>query len=163
MLYNYFLGLGSNIEPRLGYLNTALNKLTRCGEIIQKSALYESQPWGKKEQDEFYNAVVEFRSALSPRSLLAAIQTIEKESGRSTPARWGPRQIDIDILYCREISLEEEDLQIPHRYLMQRRFVLEPLAELVENLTMDQKNTNVHEMLQLCGDASRVTRLDLAW
>jgi len=163
MIYNYFLGLGSNIEPRLYHLHTALEKLTQCGQVRKKSGLYLTQAWGEKEQNDFYNAVVEFNSDLPPRYLLDTLKRIEQEAGRKSSSHWGPRQIDIDILYCSEASMEEKDLQIPHQYVTERRFVLEPLAELVENLTIHGRKIRVRKMLQSCQDPSQVSRLDLAW
>ena len=163
MIYNYFLGLGSNIEPRLNYLQTALIKLAAFGRIKHKSSIYNTQAWGETEQDDFYNAIIEFDSALPPRVLLETIKKIEAEIGRRSISRWGPREIDIDIIYCRNMTVREADLIIPHRYAAERRFILAPLSELDENLSIDGRGTPVRQTLSSCRDSAQVSKLDLAW
>jgi 2-amino-4-hydroxy-6-hydroxymethyldihydropteridine diphosphokinase len=163
MIYNYYLGLGSNIEPRLNYLQTALIKLAPFGRIKHKSSIYDTQAWGNTEQDDFYNAVIEFDSALAPRILLETIKRIEAEIGRRSTSHWGPREIDIDIIYCRNLTVRDVDLMIPHRYAAERRFILAPLCELNGNLSVDGRGTPVRQNLRSCQDSAQVSKLDLAW
>jgi len=163
MIYNYYLGLGSNIEPRLNYLQNALLKLAPFGRIQHKSSIYNTQAWGNTEQDDFYNAVIEFDSALAPRILLETIKRIEVEIGRRSTAHWGPREIDIDIIYCRNLTVCDVDLMIPHRYAAERRFILAPLSELDGNLSVDGRGTPVRQNLRSCQDSAQVSKLDLAW
>jgi 2-amino-4-hydroxy-6-hydroxymethyldihydropteridine diphosphokinase len=163
MIYNYYLGLGSNIEPRLNYMQTALRKLAVLGHIKQKSSIYNTQAWGNRLQHDYYNAVIEFDTTLSPRILLSAIKKIEREIGRRPSPRWGPREIDIDIIYCRNLTVQQADLIIPHRFIAKRRFILEPLTELDENLSIDGRGTPIGETLLSCGDCSYVSKLNLMW
>jgi 2-amino-4-hydroxy-6-hydroxymethyldihydropteridine diphosphokinase len=163
MIYNYFLGLGTNIEPRLEYLRTALKKLALFGRIKQRSSIYRTQAWGEKKQGDYYNAVIEFESVYSPPDLLAILKQIEAETGRTSSYRWGPRQIDIDIVYCRQMTVSEPELTIPHRFISERRFILEPLAELEATLPIDGNGTTVQEAQRLCRDSSYIHKLDLVW
>jgi 2-amino-4-hydroxy-6-hydroxymethyldihydropteridine diphosphokinase len=163
MTYSYYLGLGSNIEPRLDYLQRALKKLTPFGRIKQKSSIYNTQAWGGKKQDDYYNAIIEYESSLPPRYILETVKKIESEIGRRSSYHWGPREIDIDIIYCRDMTIRESELVIPHRHASKRRFVLEPLTELDANLSLDGQGTPVRQLLKTCRDSSRVTKLNLAW
>lgn len=163
MIYNYYLGLGSNIEPRLNYLRSAVEKLALNGRIGQKSSIYNTQAWGNRQQPEFYNAIIEFDSPLSPRLLLARIKQIEAEIGRRPSGHWGPREIDIDIIYCRNMTIREADLHIPHLHAAERRFILEPLCELDKNLPVDGQGNSAQQSLNSCRDSAQVSRLDLAW
>ncbi len=130
MTYKYFLSLGSNIEPCLLYLNKACVSLNSIGNILQKSSIYKTQAWGERNQPDFLNAVIEFCTDLAPNDLLKNIKRIENSIGRTSSVRWGPREIDIDIILCRECALDGADLQIPHKKFAERRFVLAPLAEI---------------------------------
>ena len=98
MNYNYILSLGSNIEPRHEYLVKASTALNSIGNIIKKSSIYETEAWGNKNQPKYYNAIINFESLLPPRKLLQAIKEIENSIGRKKTSKWGPREIDIDII-----------------------------------------------------------------
>jgi len=163
MIYNYYLGLGSNIEPRLNFLQSALKKLAPYGRIRQKSSIYNTRAWGNTQQDDFYNASIEFDSPLNPHDLLAAIKKIEQEIGRRESGHWAPREIDIDILYCRNLTMREAELTIPHPLISERRFVLEPLTELEENLSIDETGIPIRDLLLSCQDFSPVSKLDIVW
>ncbi len=131
-----FLGLGSNIGDRRKNLVNALNLLSKNGSIcIEKvSSLYETAPVGFFEQDTFYNIAVLLETELNPFELLKVTSDIEKEMGRERLIHWGPRNIDIDILYYSEEKIETEDLIIPHPRIGERAFVLVPLFEVDNNL-----------------------------
>lgn len=144
MNYKYYLGLGSNIEPKFDFLQKAINELNEIGHVTRKSAIYDSKPWGNEEQDNFVNAVVRFHSDLNPFHLLLLIKEIEINIGRKKHnENWGPREIDIDILFADNISISKEYLTIPHKYYKQRNFVLKPMAEINHNYRPDYNHNNI--------------------
>lgn len=163
MTYKYYLCLGSNIEPKLEFLKSALKKLNTLGQVVQKSSVYVTEPWGIKNQSYFYNAVIELHTQLTPHPLLTQIKNIEKEIGRSSSSRWGPREIDIDILFSNFFQIKEPSLQIPHKQFPKRKFVLEPMAEVNGDFIVMEEQKSINEYLEGCQDSSQVTRLNLSW
>jgi 2-amino-4-hydroxy-6-hydroxymethyldihydropteridine diphosphokinase len=135
-----YLSLGSNIDDRLDYLDAAKEKLINHSdiEIVSESQVYETEPWidsNKTPQSEtgqkwFLNQVIKIQTSLEPNELLKVCQEIEKDLGRTNKHEGGPREIDIDILLYNNEVIDLPNLQIPHRHIMDRRFVLEPLVEL---------------------------------
>lgn len=158
-----FLSLGSNIGDRREYLLFALNRLAHHAQIcISKiSSIYQTDPWGLSEQEDFYNAVVEISTELSPKELLAYTQSIENETGREHLLRWGPRQLDIDILLFDQLILDDEDLYLPHPRLSQRMFVLQPLAEINEDIVIPGIG-ELDKIIKACDNSQRIERLDEA-
>ena len=163
MIYKYILGLGSNIEPRLGYLKKACDDLRTVGKISGKSSIYQTQAWGNVNQSDFYNAVIEFKTKLAPRELLNELNKIENNLGRTSQIHWGPREIDIDILFCRNYSFKESDLQIPHSEFSNRRFVLEPMVELDQFFPVEGTRRTISDFLNACQDDLNVKKLTLKW
>ncbi|MDN5347921.1 MAG: 2-amino-4-hydroxy-6-hydroxymethyldihydropteridine diphosphokinase [Clostridia bacterium] len=133
-----YLGLGSNLGDRMAYLRRAIDLLGQeegmCVE--QVSSWYETSPVGKADQAWFLNCVVKVATTLAPRQLLHTAQKIESLLGRVRLERWGPRTIDIDLLLYDEVSLNEPDLVLPHPRLLERAFVLKPLAEIAPDLVL---------------------------
>lgn len=127
-----FLGLGSNLGDREKNIKEALKRLRESGiaREIKISSFYETEPEGVKNQPFFLNAVLEMETFLSPRNLLDALQVLERQLGRKKGRKWGPRIIDLDILFYGNLVMKEKDLEIPHPLLAERSFVLTPLAEL---------------------------------
>ena len=127
-----FLGLGSNIDDRLDYLQAAVNALAahRRIRVDAVSSVYETDPVGGPEQEPFLNLVVRAATRLSPKGLLKVGQSIEQELGRERTQRWGPRTIDIDILLYGERTVRRRNLEIPHPRLTERPFALVPLLEV---------------------------------
>ena len=153
-----FLGLGSNVGDREGYLRkavAAIGKLERSW-VRRASSIYETEPWGKRDQDPFLNQVVEVDTKLGPQELLVACQRIEKDLGRDNRERWGPRTIDIDILIYSDVVIDDENLRVPHRLLSERRFVLVPLTELSPTVSVPGLGKTVREVLESCSDRGRV-------
>jgi len=163
MDYNYILSLGSNIEPRWDYLIRASEELKSIGKILKKSSIYETEAWGNKNQSNFYNAVIDFESFLAPKELLQAIKSIEKSIGRKKSYHWAPREIDIDIIICKDYTLWEPDLQIPHPEFTKRKFVLEPMFEVDKNYLLSDSNKSITDFLTSCEDQSSIYKLDLSW
>jgi 2-amino-4-hydroxy-6-hydroxymethyldihydropteridine diphosphokinase len=163
MIYKYYLGLGSNIEPRLEYLIKACKQLTSGGKILKKSSLYQTEAWGEKDQEYFINAVIEFESALEPQNLLNEIKNIEKLLGRQQRTKWGPREIDIDILFCYNTAVDQTGLQIPHSRFRERRFVLEPMSELNSKFIVTPGGQTISYFLDSCPDQSYIKKLKAKW
>jgi 2-amino-4-hydroxy-6-hydroxymethyldihydropteridine diphosphokinase len=126
----------------LGNLRKALNLLREKGIQIRKiSSVYESAPWGYEEQEDFLNLALEVETDLSPLELLKLIKGIEERMGRKPTIRWGPRNIDIDILLYDDISFSHPSLTIPHPHLKERLFALLPLQEIAPQILLPDGST----------------------
>ena len=125
------LALGANLGDAAMTIRRALDRLHESGvRIIRRSALYRTPPWGPVPQPDFANACAAGETALAPRALLALTQSIERELGRVPGERWGPRAIDIDILDYDGHAVDEPGLALPHPRVIERAFVLVPLADI---------------------------------
>jgi 2-amino-4-hydroxy-6-hydroxymethyldihydropteridine diphosphokinase len=131
-----YLGLGSNIGERSANIKLALALLEERGEsIVRRSSLYETEPWGVRDQPLFLNMAVEVETNCGPRELFALCKKIERDMGRDPAApRWGPRVIDLDILLYEGVILREPEIEIPHPRMHERLFVLDPLSEIAPQL-----------------------------
>jgi 2-amino-4-hydroxy-6-hydroxymethyldihydropteridine diphosphokinase len=143
-----YLSLGSNLGDRFGTLQLAVDTLHRPDLLIARtSAVYETAPVDLKEQPDFLNIVVEAQTSLLPLRLLQRTQKIEREMGRKRTVPKGPRTLDIDILVYGPFVVNTANLQIPHPRMQDRRFVLEPLAELARELRHPVTRVSVREIL----------------
>ncbi|NLI95524.1 MAG: 2-amino-4-hydroxy-6-hydroxymethyldihydropteridine diphosphokinase [Synergistaceae bacterium] len=124
------IGLGSNLGDRLGNLRQAVARLREKGTVLATSTVFETPPFGFTNQPRFLNAALILEIGESPPSILALLKTIEKEMGRKERERWGPREIDLDLLLIPDLVYEDESLKIPHPQIAERAFVLVPLAEI---------------------------------
>ncbi len=130
-----FIGLGSNLGDRRAYLEAAVSALGAEGDAIAVSPLYETEPVGGPEgQGPYLNVVVALLTADTPRRLLQRCQALEAAAARVRRERWGPRTLDADVLLVEGCTVDEPDLTVPHPRLWERRFVLQPLADLVPDL-----------------------------
>jgi len=138
-----FLGLGSNIGDRKANLARAVAMLAAHPqiEVVDVSSIHETEPVGYTKQPDFLNAVARVETTLRPRELLDVILAIEAEMGRERTIRWGPRVIDIDILLFDGEQVDEPGLEIPHPRMMERQFVLDPLAEIAPDLVLPNGRT----------------------
>jgi len=153
------LSLGSNLGDRSNYLFQARENICRTiGKSIQNSAIYETEPWGLTEQNAYLNQVVEIETTMSPVDILSAIQAIEELLGRIRTLRYGPRTLDIDILYIGQTRVENERLQIPHPQIAHRRFLLVPLSEILPDFVHPVLGFNHRELLNLTADLLTVKR-----
>ena len=126
----FYLGLGSNLGDRMGNLTRGLKALGSRLKLTKVSSIYETEPWGYKEQPAFLNCVCAGVTTLSPRQLLQATKEVESLVGRKPTFHGGPRVFDADILFYGQEIVEEPGLQVPHPRLKDRAFVLVPLAEI---------------------------------
>ena len=155
MSYTCYLSLGANLGQREVSIIEAM-RLLQASEKIQLTAvssLYETPPWGKLDQPAFINAAAAVKTELAPLELLQICQSIEKQLGRQRHEHWGARTIDVDMLYIPGVTMDEEALKLPHPYMLQRSFVLVPLAEVAGDMVIAGKNVKEH-MLAL-GDNVR--------
>ncbi|TMC13398.1 MAG: 2-amino-4-hydroxy-6-hydroxymethyldihydropteridine diphosphokinase [Chloroflexi bacterium] len=130
-----YLALGSNLGDRSRHLEQARAELGARGvRVLRASSVQETEPFGVKEQPPFLNQVLEVDFEGTPRELLDAAKAVEAAVGRTETYRWGPREIDVDILLFDELTVAEEGLSIPHPGLAEREFVLAPLRELRPDL-----------------------------
>ena len=154
------LSLGTNMGNRLSNLSEALRLLEEIPcRILKLSSVYETAPWGNTEQSSFYNQVLEIETSADAEKLIAEILRIEKVMGRTRAKKWEPRLIDIDILFFNEEIIERENLHIPHRYLHERRFILEPLNEILPGLHHPVLKQSIQQLLKELKDVSKVQKL----
>lgn len=148
-----FLALGSNVGDRAKYIGDAVALLGEKIDDVRSAPVYESKAVGYTDQPDFLNTVIEGFTALSPEELLNFTQATEKKVGRIPRFRWGPREIDIDILFYDDLVIKSDRLQIPHPRLQERHFVLVPLQNLVPDFTHPSLSKTVQEMLEALSPA----------
>jgi 2-amino-4-hydroxy-6-hydroxymethyldihydropteridine diphosphokinase len=161
MIQNAYVGLGSNLGDRAGYLLLAVRGMLDAGlDVIRLSSIYETEPVEYENQPPFLNMVAELRGSTlpSPDQMLARLLRIEYALGRTRDVHMGPRTVDLDLLIFKDQRVDTEFLTLPHPRISARRFVLVPLNELVPNLVHPAMGKTVGELLAQTKDRSNVTR-----
>lgn len=155
-----YIGFGSNIGDRQAYIHNALHRLAaEEGVILQKSSsFYETAPVGYEEQGEFLNGVAEIQTCLSPHRLLHTLKKIETAVGRQHRVRWGPREIDLDLLIYGDVCLREEGLIVPHPEMHRRGFVLVPFAEIASGVVHPVFGESIGVLLEGVGGCAGVRK-----
>lgn len=144
-----YLSIGSNLGRREENCLKALEAMKEKGLTIRKrSLLYETEPWGVRDQPNFINLALEIETDLPPMGLLQLIKEIEHQMGRAETFKWGPRIIDIDILLYNDIIYESAELKIPHPLMHEREFVLKPLSEIAPERFHPVLKKTIRELLQ---------------
>jgi 2-amino-4-hydroxy-6-hydroxymethyldihydropteridine diphosphokinase len=157
-----YLLLGSNLGNRLANLQRAIKLLKQKGIFTERtSSVYESEPWGIHEQDWFLNAVLEIESSLGPEQLLQSLLDVEKTMGRVRQIKWGPRLIDIDILYMDDHISNSDMLRLPHPGIPGRRFTLMPLVELIPDKKHPLSGATQVELLVQCEDPLKCVKSEM--
>lgn len=149
-----YLALGTNLSDRPANLRAALESFSRSTPhnpppivLRQSSHIYETPPWGYTDQPAFLNMAVKCETDLEPKSLLKRLKQLEVQIGREQSFRWGPRLIDIDILFYDDLILESKALTIPHPRLPERAFALAPLADIAPDYVHPVLNKTIKELL----------------
>jgi 2-amino-4-hydroxy-6-hydroxymethyldihydropteridine diphosphokinase len=155
-----FLLIGGNMGDRLQNLHQAIDLLAAaCGPVIQQSAVYETAAWGITDQAAFLNQALELTTHLTARELITTILSVEEQMGRRRMEKFGPRIIDIDILFFNDAIIHEPDLTIPHPQLQNRRFVLVPMVEIAPDLVHPVLHKTIDELLRECRDELAVRKM----
>lgn len=142
-----YLALGTNLGNRLMNLKNAVKSLPPEVSVIKASPVYETPPWGYLDQSDFLNQVLEAETELAPEELLAYLKRLENQIGRKKSFKYGPRLIDLDILFYDDLILETTNLTIPHPRIHERAFVLVPLADLNPDIRHPSSGLTVRELL----------------
>lgn len=145
-----YIGIGSNVGDKKGYLDFAVKKLEEnphC-RVLKVSDYIETEPVGGVEQDMFLNGCIELETVLPPYDLLELVNKIETDAGRTREIHWGPRTLDIDILLYGNRIITDEKLSVPHREMAKRAFVIEPLAQIAPYAYHPMKRKYVSELLE---------------
>lgn len=153
-----YLGLGSNIDDRLKYLGKALKEIGELKDtkIIKSSSIYQTEPWGIKEQNSFLNLVTLIETGIPPTELLKDLKDIEIRCGRIKREKWYEREIDIDILFYGNEIFNSGKLVIPHPELHKRKFVLVPLNEIDSGFIHPVFNESIETLLKKTSDNSEI-------
>jgi len=156
-----FLLTGGNIGDRLNYLSRAKEEIKkRCGNVLQMSSVYETAAWGNENQDVFLNQVLKIETFHRPEHMLNVILQIEEDLGRKRQIKFGPRTIDIDILFFNDEIITQHRLKIPHPQIQDRRFVLVPLNEIAAEKIHPLFNKTISELLSECTDPLAVNKFN---
>jgi 2-amino-4-hydroxy-6-hydroxymethyldihydropteridine diphosphokinase len=144
-----YIGIGSNLGDKLHQCEKAISEILKIDQhkLLARSSFFKTQPIGYTPQDWFVNGVVKIETDLGAPELLRKLKRIESHLGRSETFRWGPRAIDLDILFFDDMEIQTEELQIPHPQVQNRQFVLVPLAEIDQDLIHPVLKKTIQELL----------------
>lgn len=158
-----YLSLGSNIGESISNLILAIKRIDQGSNSVSKlSPVFSTEPWGKKDQNSFYNCAIEIQTMLNPWELKRSLIDIEESLGKKIKETWGERTIDIDIIFYGQKIIYEKKLIIPHPRFHLRNFVLIPLCHISENITDPISGMKVSEILEKSEDNGKVV-LDVAF
>jgi 2-amino-4-hydroxy-6-hydroxymethyldihydropteridine diphosphokinase len=148
-MYTAYIGIGSNLGDRKNNCARAIDLLKQQGVSIKKcSSLRETQPWGLQDQPLFLNMAIEIETDNTPNELLTLVKDIETKIGRQKSFPWGPRVVDLDILFFNEVVIQSQELTIPHPYMHNRAFVLEPMQEIAPDLVHPVLKKSMRELFR---------------
>jgi len=161
MPHTAYIGIGSNLGSPAENCLAAMARLDAHEgiAITARSSLYETEPFGKTDQNRFINAVVQIDSVLTPEELLEALLKIEQDMGRVRKEKWGPRVIDLDILFFEDRIVKEKNLKIPHPGIPERSFVLIPMKEIAGDYVHPQLKNSIQALCESLADPEKVRRL----
>ncbi len=155
-----YLLIGGNMGNRLQNLGRAVSLLQLPGRVIKQSGLYETAAWGKSDQPAFLNQALLLETSLTARQLLQSVLSIEEKMGRKRAEKYGPRIIDIDILFYDSLVMHEPGLTIPHPEVQNRRFALEPMHEIAADYIHPVLKKTIGTLLKECPDKLEVHRIN---
>jgi 2-amino-4-hydroxy-6-hydroxymethyldihydropteridine diphosphokinase len=156
------LHLGSNQGDRKVQLARAIQMIEESiGPVLSSSAMYETDAWGKTDQNDFINIALEVEHYLTPNQLLKTVNKIEDQIGRVRFEKWGPRLIDIDIIFMEDTIVDTKKLTIPHPLMHKRNFVLYPMVEIAADFIHPILNEQLSHILEDCEDETKARRIEL--
>lgn len=157
-----FVGIGSNVGDRINYIREAVNLISSDPkvEVISVSSIYETLPFGNKNQQNFYNAVIKLHTSLSHQELHQLLKITELKLGRLYREHWGPREIDLDILLFDDLILSDDNLTLPHTGMHLRDFVLLPLSEIDKSVIHPVIKLSVSELLNQIKERTVISKID---
>lgn len=161
MGYIAYIGIGSNIGDKVNQCEKAISEILKIdhNKLLAKSSFFKTQPIGYPSQDWFVNGVIKIETGLEATELLRKLKTIESQLGRTETFQWGPRTIDLDILFFDDIEIHTEELQVPHPFIQERQFVLIPLAQIDRYLMHPVFKKTVQELLNNIKEDQGVEKL----
>ncbi len=156
-----YVALGSNKGDRLGYLKKALNEINKQSdcEVEKTGGVYETKAYGNIKQKNFYNTAALIKTNLSQMELLLLLKELEIKIGRTGSERWGPREIDIDILFFDDLIYSNDELTIPHKEVEKRDFVLIPLADINDKFIHPVLNKSIEVLLKETGGGNIIKKI----
>jgi 2-amino-4-hydroxy-6-hydroxymethyldihydropteridine diphosphokinase len=157
-----YIGIGSNVGDKVRQCERAISEILKVDrhKLLAKSPLFKTKPIGYVSQDWFVNGVIKIETEMGPLELLRILKTLELQLGRTRTFRWGPRSIDLDILFFDDEEVRTEELQIPHPRLHERQFVLIPLAEIDRHLVHPVFKKTIGKLLEELKEDQGVEKLD---
>jgi 2-amino-4-hydroxy-6-hydroxymethyldihydropteridine diphosphokinase len=157
------VALGSNKGDRIANLSKAIQRIHNLGTISAVASLYQTSAYGYTNQPDFYNSVIALNTGIAPKPLLTELKKIEKRVGRTDNVRWGPREIDLDIILYGQKQVSQKGLIIPHPDFHNRIFVLQPLAEIDPDLQVPGMNMSISKLLNKCQDKTIIEIVTKDW
>jgi 2-amino-4-hydroxy-6-hydroxymethyldihydropteridine diphosphokinase len=156
-----YIGIGSNLGDKLRHCEEAISEIIKIDhhKLLAQSSLFKTRPIGYTSQDWFVNGVIKIETDLGAPELFRTLKAIESKLGRTETFRWGPRTIDLDILFFDDMEIHTEELHIPHPQIQNRQFVLIPLAEIDRNLIHPVFKKTIQELLNNCKEDQGVEKL----
>ena len=163
MLHTAYIGIGSNLESPAANCLKAMEHLQTHSELtfVARSSLYQSEPFGITDQNWFVNSAVQLTTSLPPEELLRTCLSIEHMMGRTRDEKWGPRIIDLDILFYDDLILKQEGLEIPHPGITERSFVLAPMCEIAPDFIHPKFKKPIQILLTEIANPQQVNRIPL--
>ena len=155
-----YIGIGSNLGDKSDHCEKAISEILKIDrhKLLARSSFFKTEPVGYTSQEWFVNGVIEIETDLEPSELLQTLKTIEVQLGRTETFRWGPRTIDLDILFFDDLQIQTGDLKVPHPHIQDRKFVLIPLAEIDRNLIHPVLKRTIQELLDNLKEEQKVEK-----
>ena len=159
-----YLGLGSNKGERISYIEKAIEEISRLPEtkIFVRSGVYETEPWGNIEQEDYLNSVIGIQTQLNAEDLLKELKSIEKHIGRKENKKWSEREIDIDLLFYGNEIIDKDHMKVPHGQIENRRFVLVPMNEIAPGFMHPVFKKSISQLLEDTTDKLKVFKYKLS-
>lgn len=159
-----YLGLGSNKGERISFIEKAVSEIGNLPgtEIFTRAGIYETEPWGNIEQDDYLNTVIGINTTMNAEELLKELKRIEKHIGRMENKKWSEREIDIDLLFYGDDIIDNDNMIVPHGHIENRRFVLVPMNEIAPDLIHPVFKKSISQLLDSTTDNLKVFKYKLS-